>query len=177
MHRLSIALAALAVLGLAAGVFARSHAEDVVDRVQGVRLASRLPCDGSTSPQEDLQFETTFSPGGGARAFHLDVFESQYCKRLDLYFFCVVHGRERWRHEWARESEGPPGPGRYWIDACAARGSKDAQEYILSGWYREGANRKLPWKQAAIKQVSATPEIYEFADANGGTARVEIKRK
>jgi hypothetical protein len=35
----------------------------------------------------------------------------------------------------------------------------------------------LPWKQAAIKQISAAPEIYEFADAKGGTARVEIERK
>jgi len=52
------------------------------------------------------------------------------------------------------------------------------QEYILSGWYREGAaDRKLPWKQAAIKQVSAAPEIYEFSDSNGGTARVEIQRR
>jgi hypothetical protein len=44
--------------------------------------------------------------------------------------------------------------------------------------YQEGAaDRKLPWNQAAIKQVSATPEKYEFTDSNGGTARVEIKRK
>lgn len=57
-------------------------------------------------------------------------------------------------------------------------GGKDAQVYILSGWYQEGeANHKLPWKQAAIKQVSTSPEVYEFSDANGGTARVEIQRK
>jgi|HubBroStandDraft_1064217.scaffolds.fasta_scaffold00711_14 hypothetical protein len=179
MIRPSIVLASLAVVGLAAGVYARSHhAEDLVDRVQGVRIASRLPCDGATNPQEEVKLETTFSPGGWQRSFHLDVFESQYCKRLDLYFFCVVHGHERWKHEWAQDSQGTPGPARYWIDACSKWGSKDAQEYILSGWYREGpADRKLPWKQAAIKQVSAAPEIYEFADSNGGTARVEINRK
>jgi hypothetical protein len=179
MNRSSIALVSLAALGLAAGVYARSRrAEDFVDRVQGVRIASRLPCDGATNPQEDVKLATTFSPGGWQRSFHLDVFESQYCKRLDLYFFCAMHGHDRWKHEWAQDSQGPPGPGIYWIDACSAWGSTDAQEYILSGWYQEGAaNRKLPWKQAAIKQVSATPEIYEFTDANGGTARVEIKRK
>src|ERR1035438_837148 len=71
MIRPSIALASLAVLGLAAGVYARSHrAEDLVDRVQGVRIASRLPCDGSTNPQEELNLETTFSPGGWQRSFH-----------------------------------------------------------------------------------------------------------
>jgi hypothetical protein len=177
--RSSIVIAALPVLGLAAGVFAGSrHAEDLVDRVQGVRISSRLPCDGSTNPQDELKLETTFSPGGWQRSFHLDVFESQYCKRLDLYFFCVMHGHERWRHQWVQDSQGTPGPGRYWIDSCSSWGSKDAQEYILSGWYQAGpADRKLPWKQAAIKQVSATPEIYEFTDGNGGSARVEIKRK
>lgn len=178
MPRPLIALASLAVVGLAAGVYARARrAEDLVDRVQGVRIASRLPCDGSTNPQEELKLDTTFSPGGWQRSFHLDVFESQYCKRLDLYFFCVMHGRERWKHEWAQDSGAPPS-GRYWVNACSAWGSKDARDYILSGWYQEGAaDRKLPWKQAAIKQVSAAPEIYEFTDANGGTARVEIKRK
>ncbi|HUD99606.1 MAG TPA: hypothetical protein VMR62_08530 [Bryobacteraceae bacterium] len=179
MIRSSVVFSTIAVLGLGAAVFARAHrAEDLVDRVQGVRIASRFPCDGATNPQEDVKLETTFSPGGWQRAFHLDVFESQYCKRLDLYFFCVMHGHDRWKHEWEQNSQGPQVPARYWVNTCSAWGSKDAQEYILSGWFQEGAaDRKLPWKQAAIKQVSATPEIYEFTDANGGTARLEIKRK
>ena len=107
MIRPVIALTSLAGLGLAAGVYARTHrADDLVDRVQGVRLASRLPCDGSTNPQEELKLETTFSPGGWQRSFHLDVFESRYCKRLDLYFFCVMHGHDKWKHEWAQDSQG-----------------------------------------------------------------------
>ena len=179
MIRPSIALTALSVLALAAGLYARSRrAADLVDRVQGVRISSRIPCDGSTNPQEELKLETAFSPGGWQRSFHLDVFESQYCKRLDLYFFCVMHGHDRWKHEWAQDSHGAPGPARYWIKACSAWGSKDSPHYILSGWYQEGAaGGNLPWKQATIKQVSATPEIYEFTDPNGGTARVEIKRQ
>lgn len=179
MIRSACILASLAILGLGAGLFARSHrGDDLVDRVQGVRIASRLPCDGATNPQEELKLATTFSPAGWQRSFHLDVFESQYCKRLDLYFFCVMHGHDRWKHEWTQDSQGTPGPARYWINACSSWGAKDAQEYILSGWYQEGpADPKLPWKQAAIKQVSATPEIYEFTDSNGGTARVEIQRK
>src|SRR5450432_2970150 len=167
MTRSSIALVSLAALGLAAGVSARSQrAQDLVDRVQGVRISSRLPCDGANNPQEDLKLETTFSAGGWQRSFHLDVFESQYCKRLDLSFFCAMHGHDHWKHEWVRDSQGNPGPERYWLNACAAWGSKAAPEYILSGWYQEGAaSRKLPWKQAAIKQLSTTPEIYEFTDA------------
>jgi hypothetical protein len=164
---------------MGAGVYARSHnTDDLVDRVQGVRISSRIPCDGSTNPQEEVGLETTFSQGGWQRAFHLDVFESQYCKRLDLYFFCLTHGHDRWKHQWAAESQSAPGSGRYWIDSCAEWESKDAPEYILSGWYREGAaDKKLAWKQAAIKKASETPEIYEFADPQGGTARIEIKRK
>ena len=123
--------------------------------------------------------QTTFSPGGWQRSFHLDVFESQYCKRGNLYFFCVVHGHDHWKPAWVRNSQGaPPASDRYWIHSCAAWGSEGAQDYILSAWYQEGAaDRKLPWKQAAIKQISAVPEIYEFSDPKGGTARVEIERR
>jgi hypothetical protein len=179
MMRPALALSSLAILALAAGISARSQrAQDQVDRVQGVRIASRIPCDGATNPQEEVKLETTFSPGGWQRSFHLDMFESRYCKRLDLYFFCVMHGHDKWKHEWAQDSQGTPGAARYWTKACSGWGSKDAQEYILSGWYQEGvADRKLPWKQAAIKQVSEAPEVYEFTDAKGGTARLEIKRK
>jgi hypothetical protein len=178
MNRRPFAFVLPAILAVAAGVTARTHrAEDMVDRVQGVRIASHLPCDGATSPQEDVKLDTTFSAGGAERAFHLDVFESQYCKRLDLYFFCVMHGHDHWKHEWMQESQGTPGPARYWLNACSAWGEKNPQEYILSGWYKEGEDRKSPWKQAAVKQVSATPEVYEFTDAKGGTARVEIKRR
>jgi len=178
MKRTTIAVAFLAAAGLGAGGYARTHrAEDLVDRVEGVRITSRIPCDGSTNPQQEVKFETTFSPGGWQRSFHLDVFESQYCKRLDLYFFCVMRGHDHWKHEWAQDS-GTPGSGRYWLNACSAWGAKDSQDYILSGWYQEGAgDRKQPWKQAAIKQVSSTPEVYEFADSNGGTARAELKRQ
>jgi len=159
-------------------LYARSHNADyLLDRVEGVRISSRLPCDGSTNPQEELKMQTTFSPGGWQKSFHLDIFESRYCKRLDLYFFCVMHGHDRWKHEWVANSQGGPAPRMYWLNACSSWGTKDNQDYILSGWYQEGEpSNKLPWKQAAIRQVSAAPEIYEFSDPQGGTARLEIKR-
>jgi hypothetical protein len=167
----------MAVLGFGVALCARTHSgEDLMNRVQGLRISSRLPCDGATNPQEELKLATTFSPGGWQRSFHLDVFESQYCRRVDLYFFCLTHGHDRWKQEWVNSSEAPTAPARYWMDACADWGSKDAPEYILSGWYQEGAGKKLAWKQTAIKKTSDNPEVYEFADPNGGTARIEIKR-
>jgi len=163
-----------------AAVYAGSHSTaDLLERVQGVRIANRIPCDGAANPQEELVLDTNFSPGEWQRAFHLDVFESQYCKRLDLYFFCLSHGKDRWRHEWSADSQSAPGEGhgRFWINSCAASESKDAPEYLLSGWYREGSDKKAQWKQAAVKKVSETPEVYEFTDPHGGTALLEIKRR
>ena len=178
MPRFSVVIAPLLIWGLGAGVCAGLHkTEDLLNPVQGLPIASRIPCDGSTNFQEDVEFVSAFSPGGWQRSFHLDEFESKYCRHADLYFICVVHGRDRWKHEWSSESGGPPGVARHWLKSCFAHESQDPPKYILSGWYREGAGEKLPWRQAAIKQVSAAPEIYEFTDSNGGTARVEIKRK
>ncbi len=118
-----VALGWLAVAALGAG-YARSHGDEIVDRVQGVQITSRLHCDGATNPQDDVKMVTTFSPGGWQRSFHLDVFESQYCKRLDLYFFCVMHGHDHWKHEWAQNSQGTPGPARYWLNSCSAWGGR-----------------------------------------------------
>lgn len=179
MIRPALVIASLAVLATSAGGFGRSrNAADAVDRVQGARIVSRIPCDGSTNPQDELKLVSTFSPGGWQRAFHLDMFQSRYCRMLDAYFVCVIPGHNRWKHAWVQDSQGTPLPGRVWIDSCSAWGSKDAPEYILSGWYREsGADRKEPWKQGAVRKVSERPEIYEFTDPDGGTARVEIRRK
>ncbi len=63
------------------------------------------------------------------------------------------------------------------IDSCYTWGSTEAAQYILSGWYQEGeADPKLPWHQSTMKQVSTVPEVYEFSDPKGGTARLEIIR-
>lgn len=178
MARNSFRIAVLLILTLGAGVYARQHRpEDLMNAVEGVRITSRLPCDGATNPREDVRLLTTFSTGGWERTFRLDEFESQYCRYLNLHFFCVKHGHDGWRSDWAADNTQPPPVTRYWLSSCTALESKDAPRYILSGWYKEGAGGKLPWKQAALKQVSSNPEIYEFADANGGTARIEIQRR
>ncbi len=49
---------------------------------------------------------------------------------------------------------------------------------MLTGWYREaGSDPDRPWKQAELKKVPSRWETYEFADPDGGTARVEIARR
>jgi len=179
MIRAALVITACALLGLGVVAYARANkSRDQVDRVQGVRIASHYLCDGSTNPQAGLKLKTVFSPGGWQRAFHLDAFERQYCRHLDLYFLCVSHGHDHWRHAWMSASQGPAGPSMCWIDSCALWERQDAPDYILSGWYQEGeSSKKLLWKQAAIKKVSDAPEVYEFTDPNGGSARVEITRK
>lgn len=171
-------VASLAILGLAAGSYARSHrADEPLDPSKGARLSSRIRCDGSTNPQDEISLAATFSPGGWERTLKLEEFDEKYCKRINLGFACLMHGHARWRREWSSDSSRPATTGRYGLDSCYAWGSKDAPQYLLTGWYKEGGpESKLPWKQAALKQVSSKPEIYEFTDPNGGTVRLEITR-
>jgi hypothetical protein len=171
-------VASLAILALGAAAYARSrHGDELVDPSKGASLSSRIPCDGSTNPQEEISLAATFSPGGWERSLKLEVFDEKYCKRIDLGFACLMPGHDRWRREWSSDSSRPANTGRYGLDSCYTWGSKDTPKYLLTGWYKEGgADSKLPWKQAAVKQVSSKPEIYEFADPNGGTARLEIQR-
>src|SRR5579863_337768 len=100
---------AFLILALAAAaLFARSHSpETLMDAVKGVRVESRLPCDGSTNPSEDVGLSTTFSSGGWERSFHVDEFENKYCSHVDLYFFCVKHGYDRWKEVWSADSTYP----------------------------------------------------------------------
>ncbi len=177
--RFALGTAALAVLGIAAGLPGRSHApEEQLETVKGVSVASRIPCDGSTNPREEIELRTAFSPGGWAKSFHLDMFQSKYCRRADLYYICLFHGHDGWRPAWSSGGDSPPAAPRFWLKSCSAWEARDAAQYLLSGWYQEGGpSKKLPWKQAAIKQVSSHPEVYEFTDPNGGTARLEVGRK
>jgi hypothetical protein len=179
VNRSGFALALFAVLGLAIALYARSHSpDDVLNTVKGIRIVSRIPCDGSTNPREEVDLHPVFSPGGWQRSFHLDMFQSKYCRRLDLYYICVFHGHDGWRPEWSAGSASPVSAERFWLKSCSAWESSDAAQYLLSGWYKEGAPaEKLPWKQAAVRQVSSNPAAYEFTDPNGGTARLELRRK
>jgi hypothetical protein len=143
-----------------------------------VRVTSRILCDGSTNPRDELDMRTTFSPGGAERSFRLDEFQARYCKHVDLYFLCRQHGHGRWKNVWWTDNRQPAGTHRVWLNSCSSWGSAEASHYQLSGWYKEGgpAGRRV-WKQAAIRQVSADPEVYEFSDPSGGTARLQVNRR
>jgi hypothetical protein len=161
-------------------VYARSHVPDEpLDPSKGASLSSRIPCDGATNPQDEISLAVTFSPGGWERSFTLTEFDEKYCKRGDLEFVCLMPGKtSRWRQEWSNDSSHPASVRKIGLDSCYKQGLKDAPKYLLTGWYKEGGpDPKLPRKQAAVKQVSSKPEVYEFADPNGGTARVEISRR
>ncbi len=180
MTRLTLVVGCCAVLCLGAIAYARSHAVDEpLDPSKGVSLSSRFPCDGSTNPQDEISLAATFSPAGWERSFKINEFDEKYCKRMDLEFVCLMPGKtSRWRQGWSIDSAHPAAVGKVGLDSCYRHGLKDAPKYLLTGWYKEGGpDPKLPWKQMAIKQVSSTPEVYEFADPKGGTARLEISRR
>jgi hypothetical protein len=176
MARFAGVVAVCAIFGLGTATFARNHnREEPLDPSKGAKLTSRIPCDGATNPQDLLNLAATFSKGDGERSFRIEVFEANYCKRADLGFACLQPGHALWKQEWSVVSSNPAA-GSYGLDSCAEWGSKETPQYVLTGWYREGGDSKLPWKQVPVTKVSSRWETYEFADPNGGTGRLEINR-
>ncbi len=179
MARFAAIFASCAVLCVGVAAYARTRVhEEPLDPSKGVKLTSRIPCDGATNPQDEIHLHPTFSPGKWERSFRIAVFEPNYCKRMDLGFACLMPGRERWKVDWSADSSADnthPSDANRGLDSCSNWGSKDSPQYTLTGWYREGGpESKLPWKQAALKPISSRWETYEFADPRGGTARLEI---
>jgi hypothetical protein len=162
---------------LAVLTYGRTPAKtDVIDLSQGVKLeGNNLPCDGATNPQQEIILDAHFSSGGGERSFLIDNYQDETCK-ADIGIKCFKHVPAGWQDDLRIESDGRS---HYWLNSCRTWGSKDAAQYTLTGWYKEAAvkKKKMAWKQAALKQVSTQPEIYEFTDPNGGTGRIEIKRR
>jgi hypothetical protein len=165
----------LALLALAT---AWSRDRAVVDLTQTVKLESPIPCDGDTNPQQEIILKAAFTPADGwQRSFIIDSYQDQSCK-VDIGVKCFKRTPAGWRDDWQTDNYQPSGTTHYWLNSCRNWGGKDAAQYTLSGWYKEGPpNKKLPWKQAPVKQVSTSPEVYEFSDPQGGTARVEIERR
>jgi hypothetical protein len=167
-----VASVALLYVGFAAN--ARTH-EAPVDPSKGAKLTSRIPCDGETNPEDQLVLDPMFSAGSMQRAFRIELFEKDYCKKVDLGFKCLQPGHNHWKQEWTVHNMNSQ-RGFIGLASCTAWGSKDPAAYVLTGWYRESGNKKALWKQAEIKRVSPSVETYEFADPSGGTARLEIVR-
>src|SRR5580698_912858 len=180
MARVPVVLASVAVLAFAVGGSARTKVhEEPLDPAKGAKLASRIPCDGVTNPEDQVNLTPTFSEGKLEREFRINVYEENSCKRGDLGFKCLQPGKELWKEEWNVTSAQPEN-GLFGLASCAgqtvrgkgsatqgflAPGSKDAPQIVLTGWYREaGSDPKRPWKQGEVKQVSGRWETYEFAD-------------
>jgi hypothetical protein len=193
MVRIPVVFASCAILSLAVGGFARTKIrEEPLDPSKGAKLASRIPCDGVTNPEDQVKLIPTFAQGNMERAFRIDVYEDNYCKRGDLGFKCLQPGSGLWKQEWTVASSSPEN-GTYGLASCAEPGSHgqgsaelgstkpgatDAPQIVLTGWYREaGTDPKRIWKQAAVKKIDSRWETYEFTDPDGTTARLEIDRR
>jgi hypothetical protein len=160
-------------------IFGLGHhpTREAVDVARSVQLSSRIPCDGHTAPEDDVSVKVTFSSGEWARQFAVDRFQKESCE-LDVKGKCLHKQKEEWRGVWSAASVQPSANGMVSLGSCYAWGSSERPQYILSGWYKEGAaaDTKIEWKQTSIKQVSSRPEVYELTDPHGGTARLEITR-
>jgi hypothetical protein len=158
-------------------IFGLGHPkQDPVNPAKSVPLKSRLPCDGYGAPEDLLRIQVTFSAGDSAREFVVNRFETDRCG-VETLFQCWHKPRSGWRDVWEAANVPPPAHAMLPISSCDAWGSTEAAQYVLSGWYQEGpADPKLPWHQATVKKVSSLPEVYEFTDPKGRTARLEITR-
>jgi len=146
-----------------------------IDLKQTVKLESPIPCDGVTNPQQEIILDAHFSPEGWQRVFIVDNFQDESCQ-AGIGIKCFKRVPAGYRDDLIVDSDGTR---HHWLNSCRTWGSKEAAQYTLSGWYKEGpaSKKKLPWKQAPLKQVSTQPEVYEFTDPNGDKASVEIRRR
>jgi hypothetical protein len=158
-------------------IFGLGHPkQDPVDPAKSAQLHSRLQCDGYGAPEDLVRIQVTFAPGAAAREFVLSRFQDYKCE-LDVKGKCLHKIKEGWRDVWIAANSQPTVHAMLPISSCYKWGSTELAQYVLSGWYQEGAaDPKLPWHQATVKQVSTLPEVYEFSAPNGGTARLEITR-
>jgi hypothetical protein len=155
------------------GKFSRKS-DRVIDLSQTVPLSARRTCDGYSSPEDHPAVKASFSDGGWDRSFTVSVFQKSACK-VDVKVKCLDTRKEGWRDVWTIQNTDPSKSDLLSLRSCYAWGTSEAAQYVLSGWYREGSdNPKLPWKQAPLKKLSSSPDVYEFSDTKGGTARLTL---
>jgi hypothetical protein len=157
-------------------IFGLGHpSREPVDPAKSIPLHSRIPCDGFGGPEEAVHVQTTFSPGASVREFVLSQYQIDKCG-VETMFQCWHKQRAGWHDVWSAASAQPSTSAIVPLASCYEWGSAEPAKYILSGWYQEGSDSKPFWRQATVKQVSTQPEIYEFDDPTGGTARIQIGR-
>jgi len=159
-------------------IFGLGHpSRERVDPAKSAALRSRIPCDGQTAPEDDVSVQVSFASGDWAREFVVSRFQKDTCE-VNLKVKCLHRIKEGWYDVWSAASAQASASGMLPLSSCYQWGSKETAQYIVSGWYKEGApGSKLEWRQATLKQVSSHPEVYEFSDPKGGTARLEIERR
>jgi hypothetical protein len=159
-------------------IFGLGHpSREPVDPAKSAPLRSRILCDGQTAPEDNVSVQAVFPSGDWAREFVVSRFQKDTCA-VDLKIKCLHQEKAGWHDVWSAASAQPSAGGMLALGSCYAWGSSEPAQYIVSGWYKEGTpGSKLEWRQAAIKQVSSHPEVYEFTDPKGGTARLEIGRR
>lgn len=147
-----------------------------VDPAKSAQLHSRLLCDGYGAPEDLVRIHVTLSSGDFARQFVVSRFQDEKCE-VPAKIKCLHREKAGWRDVWSTPSDQPSAHTMLPLSSCYAWGSTELAQYILSGWYQEGGpDPKLAWHQSTVKQISAVPEVYEFTDPKGGTARLEITR-
>ena len=157
-------------------IFGLGHpSRDPVDPAKAVQLHSRLPCDGYGNPEDLLRIHTSFSAGDTARQFVVSRYQVDKCE-VETMFQCWHKPRPGWHEVWTGTNAEQASQALVPVGSCYEWGQTDPAQYLLSGWYNEGSDRKPQWRQVPIKQVSSQPEVYEFAEPKGGTARLEIAR-
>ena len=158
-------------------IFGLGHPkQEPVDPAKSAKLQSRLKCDGYGAPEDLVRIQVNFSPGAAAREFVVSQFQTDKCS-VETMFQCWHKPRSGWHEVWSAANEQPTAYAVVPLSSCDEWGATEPAQYVLSGWYQEGAaDSKLGRHQAVIKQVSSLPEVYEFSDPNGGTARLEITR-
>ncbi len=169
---------------LALLIFGLGHpAREPLDPAKAAKLTSRRACDGFGAPEELLRIQVSFPSGpagAGSREFLLSRFRDEKCE-LDVKGKCLHRIKAGWQDVWTADNTQPSAKALVPITSCYEWGSKELAQYMLSGWYKEVGpdsknESKIPWQQAPAKQLSTTPEVYEFTDPHGATARLEITR-
>jgi len=154
-------------------------AREAVDPAKSIPLHSRIPCDGFGGPEQAVHVQVTFSSGATPREFIVSRFEHERCE-VNVEIKCLHKEKAGWRDVWSATNTVPNAKPSFGaivpLASCYEWGSKEPARYILSGWYQESVDSKPAWRQSALRRVSAQPEIYEFTDPNGGTARIQIGR-
>jgi hypothetical protein len=158
-------------------IFGLGHpTHELIDPAKGVPLHSRIPCDGYSAPEDDVHVQVNFSPGSWSREFVVNRYHTERCD-VDVKVRCLHKEKEGWRDLWTASNVQGSSTPVLSIPSCYEWGSNTPVQIVLTGWYKEGApDSKVLWQQGSLKQVSTVPEVYEFTDPSGGTARLEIRR-